>query len=374
MENRCKRQDDFNLKKKNVMTRLIIDGHLDLAMNALEWNRDLTQNIEQIRDSEKGMTDKPDRGMNTVSFNAMRNGKVGLCVATQIARYVKPGNKLPGWKSPYQAWAMTQAQLAWYKAMEEAGQMFQITNKAQLDTHLKLWDNPPGNAPVGYILSLEGADSIINLSYLERAFRDGLRAIGPAHYGPGVYAQGTDATGGLPEKGKELLKEMENLGVILDASHLNDECFFEAIDLFHGPVWASHNNCRVFVPHNRQIADEQIIELIDRESVIGIALDAWMMVQYWERGKSTPQSMGVSLIQIVNNIDHICQIAGNSMHAGIGSDLDGAFGKEQSPQEIDTIADLQKLPTLLSAKGFTPADIDNIMFGNWLRFVRKAWS
>ncbi|HJZ38940.1 MAG TPA: membrane dipeptidase [Bacteroidales bacterium] len=353
---------------------LITDGHLDLSMNALEWNRNLILPVEDIREQEKGMTDKPDRSKGTVSFPAMRKGKVGLCVATQIARFVKPDNKLSGWKSPYQAWAMTQGQLAWYRAMEDIGEMIHITGKGQLERHLELWKDPPANAPIGYILSLEGADSILSPAYLERAFADGLRAIGPAHYGPGTYAQGTDASGGISNKGRELLKEMERLGIILDATHLNDESFRDALDLFHGPVWASHNNCRVFVPHNRQFEDRQILELIQRDAVIGVALDAWMMVPGWIRGKSTPESMGVTLELMINNIDQICQLAGNSRHAAIGSDLDGAFGIEQSPQDLDTIADLQKLPGMLKKRGYNDQDIENILSANWIRFLKKAWA
>jgi membrane dipeptidase len=353
---------------------LIIDGHLDLAMNAMEWNRDLRQPVGQIRATEAGMHDKPDRALGTVSLPEMRSGRVGLCVATQIARFVKPGSKLPGWKSPEQAWAMTQAQLAWYRTMEEAGEMKQITDREQLEAHLLLWENPPAQAPVGYILSLEGADSLVSLKHLEIAYAYGLRAIGPGHYGPGTYAQGTDAKGGIPQKGKELLHEMERLGLILDATHLNDECFWESMDLFHGAVWASHNNCRVFVNHNRQFTDDQIRELIRRKAVIGVALDAWMMVPGWERGKSTPAAMQVTLQLAANNIDHICQLAGNAHHAAIGSDLDGAFGREQCPVDIDTISDLQKLKPILTGRGYNPEDLDNITHGNWIRFLRENWS
>jgi membrane dipeptidase len=352
---------------------LIMDGHLDLAMNALEWNRDLTLPVYEIRKLEAGMQDKPDRMHGTVSLPALREGNVGLCVATQIARYVKPGNPLSGWKSPYQAWAMTQGQLAWYKSMEEAGQMVQITDREKLENHLKQWENPGIVKPVGYILSLEGADSIITPAYLERAYINGLRAVGPAHYGPGTYAQGTDATGGITSKGRELIKEMESMNIILDVTHLNDQSFWEALDLFHGPVWASHNNCRTFVPHNRQFADEQIRELINRDAVIGVALDAWMMVPGWVRGKSTPQSMHVTLQLMADNIDHICQMAGNSDHAAVGSDLDGAFGTEQCPADIDTIADLQKLPGILHTRGYKETEIENILSGNWIRFLRKNW-
>ncbi|ASV30570.1 dipeptidase [Maribacter cobaltidurans] len=348
----------------------ILDAHLDLSMNAMEWNRDLTWSVESIRASEKGMTDKPDRGKNTVSFDALRKGNIGICVATQIARYVKLGNNLPGWKSAHQAWAQTQGQLAWYRAMEDAGELSQITTKNQFNDHLNRWNEDKVHTPIGYILSLEGADSIINMDYLHKSYEDGLRAIGPAHYGPGTYAFGTDSIGGIGRKGKELLKEIQKLKLILDATHLCDQSFWETMEVYQGPIWASHNNCRKFVNHNRQFSDEQIKELIDRKAVIGMALDAWMMVPNWIRGKSTPESTGVSLEHTIQNIDHICQLSGNALHVGIGTDLDGGFGLEQSPKDIDTIADLQKIPSMLEKRGYTNEDIINIMHGNFVRFLQ----
>lgn len=353
----------------------IIDAHLDLSMNALEWNRDLRKPVGEINAREKGLTDKPDRGKATVSLPELRKGKVGLVVATQIARYVAPGNPLPGWHSPEQAWAHTQGQLAWYNAMEEEGEMVSITNRETLENHTALWTDhtPDEQKPIGYILSLEGADSLVTLDYLEKAYHYGLRALGPAHYGPGRYAQGTDARGSMGEKGRALLKEMERLNIILDATHLCDESFWEALDHFRGPVWASHSNVRALVNHHRQFSDEQIKELIQRGAVIGGALDAWMLVPDWVRGQSTPQSMHCDLEKLVDHMDHICQLAGNALHIGIGSDLDGAFGKEQCPYDMDTIADLQKLPILLRKRGYSEQDIEHVLHKNWLRFLRTAW-
>ncbi|MBL7857037.1 MAG: membrane dipeptidase [Cyclobacteriaceae bacterium] len=352
-----------------------VDAHLDLSMNAMEWNRDLRQPISAIRDREKNKNDKPDRGNGVVNFEELRKGNIGLVVATQIARYVAPDNPLPGWHSPEQAWAQTQAQLAWYKTMEESGELVQITVLDELEKHLQQWNNTEAHdqKPIGYILSLEGADSLITLAHVERAYHYGLRAIGPGHYGPGRYAQGTDASGGLGKQGIALLKEMERLNIILDATHLCDDSFWEAMSHFHGHVWASHNNCRALVNHNRQFSDEQIKELIRRDAVIGGVMDAWMMVPNWVRKVSTPQFMNCTLDILIDHMDHICQLAGNALHIGIGSDLDGAFGKEQSPGDIETIADLQKITGLLAKRGYTQADIENIMHGNWLRFLRKAW-
>jgi membrane dipeptidase len=356
---------------------MIFDAHLDLALNALEWNRDLTQPVPELRKRERGMCDKPDRGRGTVAFPEMRRGGVGLCVATQLGR-VERGAWSPvfGWRSPAQAWAMTQGQLAWYRAMEDAGELVQIRDSSGLDRHLRLWTEqtqPRVSKPVGYILSLEGADSIISLKHLEKAVADGLRAIGPAHYGPGIYANGTDASGGLNSPGRALLCEAERLGLILDVTHLCEESFWEALEIFHGPVWASHQNCRALVPHSRQFSDEQIRALLERDAVIGCALDAWMLVPDWVRGKTTPQSTGVSLDHVVAHIEHICQLAGNARHVGIGSDLDGAFGTEQTPQDLETIADLTKLGPLLHKRGYTAEDIEAVLCGNFIEFLRKAW-
>jgi len=341
----------------------------------MEWNRDLQKPVQEINERERGLTDKPDREKATVSLPELRDGNIGLVVATQIGRYVAPDSKLPGWHSPEQAWAQTQGQLAWYRAMEEQGEMVQINNLRSLNIHLAYWNDgdPNDHKPVGYILSLEGADSIVSFQHLERAYEYGLRAVGPAHYGPGRYANGTNATGQMNSDGLALLKEMERLNIILDATHLCDDAFWQAMDHFHGHVWASHNNCRAFVDHNRQYSDEQIKVLIERGAVIGGAFDAWMLVPGWVRGQSTPQNTHCDLNKVVDNIDHICQLAGNSLHVGIGSDLDGAFGREQCPYDLETIADLQKIPALFKQRGYSDEDVNNLMHDNWLRFLRKAW-
>jgi membrane dipeptidase len=354
----------------------VIDAHLDLAMNAMEWNRDLKQPVSDLREREKGMKDKPDRGRNMVSLPALRKGKVGLVVATQIARYVRRGSPLPGWHSPEQAWAQSQAQLAWYQAMTNSGEMTQVKDLTELEAHIKKWEDfsiPDHDKPVGFILSLEGADSLVNLSYLEKAYDYGLRALGPAHYGEGRYAGGTGTEDGFSEAGKKLLREMDSLHMILDVTHLTDTGFKEAMEIYRGPVWASHHNCRALVKNQRQLTDDQIGVLIERGAVIGGVLDAWMLTEGWIRGVSLPKAMGASLNRLIDHYDHICQIAGNANHIAIGSDLDGMFGTEQSPFDMDTIADLQKLPDLLKQRGYSGPDIQNILHGNWLRFLKNAW-
>lgn len=353
----------------------IIDAHLDLSMNAMEWNRDLRLPVHAIRKREEGMTDKPDRARGTVSLPELRKGNIGLVVATQIARYTAPGNPLPGWHSPEQAWAQTQAQLHWYHAMEATGEMIQINDLKSLEAHLALWNNslPNDTKPVGYLLSLEGADSLVTIDHLHKAYAYGLRAVGPAHYGPGRYANGTNATGRLNEMGRALLKEMESLNMILDATHLCDDAFWDAMELYNGTIWASHNNCRSLVNHNRQFSDEMIKALIEKKAVIGGALDAWMMVPGWQKGKSDLKLMNCNLEKMIDHMDHICQLAGNTLHVGMGTDLDGAFGKEQCPYDLDTISDLQNIPALLTKRGYSKTDCENIMHGNWIRILKETW-
>ena len=226
---------------------------------------------------------------------------------------------------------------------------------------------------MGYILSVEGADSLVDVHYLEKAHAYGLRAVGLSHFGPGRYAPGTKMTGSITEKGIELLKEMDRLRMILDVTHLTDEGFNQAMELYQGPVWASHHNVRKLVPNQRQLTDAQIMRLIERGAVIGGMLDCWAMDIRFIDTVSDPWQLDIRLENLVDHWDHICQLAGNSLHVAIGSDLDGIFGREQSPWDMESIADLQKYQSILSKRGYKEDDITNIFHGNWLRFLRSAW-
>ena len=359
---------------------MIIDAHLDLATNALAYNRDLTQPVHAIRERERemGWTDHPDRGRGTVALPDLRRGGVGLVFATMIAR-VQPRNtvpanvRLPGWHSPAQAWADAQRQLAWYREMEQQGEMVQITDRETLAAHLVTWQHATdsGRLPIGYVLALEGADSIVTLDHLHRFYEQGLRSIGPAHFGPGRYAPGTGSDGGgLTPAGRDLLREMDGLGMILDLTHLTDKGFFEALDIYQGTVIASHQNCRAIIPGERQFSDDQIRAVIERGGVLGGALDAWMLHAGYERGQYESRDLDIGLERIIDHYDHICQLAGNADHIGIGSDLDGLFGTEQSPYDLDTIADLDKLGPLLERRGYAAKDRERVFSGNWLRVLR----
>ncbi len=218
---------------------------------------------------------------------------------------------------------------------------------------------------------MEGADPIVWPEQVDSWWEDGLRVISLSHYGVSAYAHGTETEGGLTGLGKSLLQGMEKVGMILDLTHLADQTFWEALEIFPGPVLASHNNCRALVPGDRQFSDDQLRAIIERGGVIGVALDAWMLYPGWIKGQ-TPSSV-VSLEAVADHIDHICQLAGNARHAGIGSDLDGGYGTEQCPHDLDTIADLQKIADLLRKRGYSEADVEAIMYGNWLRFFQETW-
>lgn len=350
---------------------LIIDAHLDLAWNALNWNRDLSLPIAEIRKAELKMTEKH-RGACTVCLPEMRKGEIAICLATLLARSSGLNEPLLDYKSREIASAMALGQLAYYRILERKGQMRMLTSNRGLDQHLVQWTRACDNsAPLGYILSMEGADPILSPGELSQWWADGLRVLGLAHYGVNHYAAGTGSFGGLTAEGVELLREMETVGMILDLTHLAEEGFWEALEQFRGPVLASHTNCRALVPGDRQFSDDQIRCLIERESVIGVAFDSWMLYPDYVFDE-TPNSL-VHLAKAVDHIDHICQLAGNSDHAAIGSDLDGGFGKEQSPHDLETVADLQQIADLLRRRGYSEPDVEAIMNANWVRFLSAAW-
>jgi membrane dipeptidase len=355
---------------------LIFDAHLDLAWNALDWNRDLLLPVADIRrrEREQGMTGKG-RGEGTVSFAELRRGEVGLFIATLLPRLLR-ANLMPAiqrYENMVGAYAAAHGQMAYYRALEKQGVLRWIRDAAALEGHVAAWQNGGDGQPLGFILSMEGADSVLAPEQVEEWYEAGLRIIGPAHYGVSPYAHGTGTEGGLFPPGPALLKEMERVGMILDVTHLSDQCFDEALDVYGGPVLASHHNCRALVPDQRQLTDAQIKKLIARGAVIGSALDTWMMYPGWVRGETRPEVAGVKLEHIIDHIDRVCQLAGNSNHAAIGTDLDGGFGREQSPYDLDTIADLQRLPEMLRKRGYKSDAIRGVMHGNWVRFFKQAW-
>jgi membrane dipeptidase len=211
---------------------------------------------------------------------------------------------------------------------------------------------------------------VVSPSQLPLWWEDGLRAVSLVHYGVSKYAHGTGADGPLTADGRALLDAMNEIGAVLDVTHQCDASFWESLERFKGPVLASHQNCRALVPGGRQMSDDQLRALIERDAIVGPALDNWMLYPGYVRGE-TPNT-AVQLADYVEHIDHICQLAGNARHVAIGSDLDGGYGYEQTPHDLNTIADLQRVPDMLRERGYSPDDVADIMAGNAIRFFRGA--
>jgi membrane dipeptidase len=346
---------------------LIIDAHLDLSWNALQWNRDLLQSVYTIRTQEQAMVTKG-RGQNTVALPEMRKGKVFLSFVTMLARSTGRPVDYIDYHSTAQAYAVAQGQLAYYRALEQQGHARIIENKISLESHLKEWQTS-SSAPLGFVLSMEGADPILEPEQLETWYKQGLRLLGPTHYGPGRYAGGTATELGLTDLGRPLLKEMSRLGILLDMTHLSDQSFWEVLEHYEGYVLASHNNARALVPHQRQFSDEQLKAIFARGGVVGIALDSWMLKFDWNAANNHQ----VTLEHVCDHIAYLCELAGDTRHVALGTDLDGGFGREQSPGDLDTIADLQKLVGRLQERGFSQEDVERVMYGNWFRLLKQVW-
>ena len=365
--------------------RPIIDAHLDIAWNALSYDRDQLLEVGRMREIESGMSGDS-RGNCTVSLPEMRRANVRVCLATILCRSLPDelpeldanigeiGDRSHGpvilredldFANQTIACAAGQGQMAYYRLLEQQGHVRLIGSRDELD---RLWAEP--DAPLGVILSMEGCDPIIEPIQARWWFDQGLRTACLAHYGPSAYAMGTGGDGPLTTKGRELLGEFARLGLILDLVHTADIAFAEALELYDGPVFVSHGNCRALVEHDRQLSDDQIAAIVERAGVIGVVMDEWMLVPGYVRGnRNRPRA---SIESVVAHIDHICSIAGNTNHVAIGSDLDGGFGTEQTPVGLETIADLHRIAEVLIRQGFSDLQVNQVFSENWLRFFREA--
>ena len=357
--------------------RPIIDSHLDLAWNALYFNRDLLLEVADVRRSEQGLTDELARGRNTVSFPELRKAGVAVCLATLMGRSgpdVPPRVPLKRTDLDYSsqgiAYAHAKGQLAYYRFLEQRGHLRFIRTRTELKTHWQEWSHSPATTAPGIILSMEGADPIVEPSQVRAWWEDGLRVVGPVHYGRSQYACGTSTDGPLTSRGVDLLREFATTGMILDVTHLSDRSLVHALESYSGPLLASHHNCRALVPGDRQLSDEQIGKLIQRNAVIGTAFDAWMLYPGWKRGETNRDVVGIEAA--ADHIDHICQLAGSARHCALGTDLDGGFGTEQTPRDLETYSDVHKLEAILASRGYRNEDVDGIFYGNWLRFFSEV--
>jgi membrane dipeptidase len=362
---------------------IVWDAHLDLAFNALNANRNLLDPVSLIRARETSLENTVPTGwgraQGTVAFPQMYQGRVAVSFATLLAGVDAEPRAHVDYETAFQAHGVALGQMAYYQALEKEGYVRILTELSALDAHIAQWEawdedeaaKPEDAPPLGFIIDIEGADPILNPVELQEWWDLGLRVIMLGHFGPGRYTGGTGTDLPLNDMGVELLKEAQRLGMVFDITHLSDQAFWQSLELFEGPVIASHSNARVLVPGQRQLSDAQLQAIIQRKGVIGISADVWMLDPDWVAGVGTNEN--VTLATMVDHIDYMCQLAGDSLHAGIGTDLDGGFGYLQSPNDLDTIADLQKISGLLAGRGYSETDIANIMYRNFLTVMHEAW-
>jgi membrane dipeptidase len=359
--------------------KLIVDSHLDLAWNAMLMNRDLSVELAELNQREAGIHDTPYRGNATTVLPEMRRGSVCCCLGTLVAGASSRGGATRfTFASVDIANSFACGQLNYYHQLENRNEVRILSTSRDLASHVANWEKANNNQrarlPVGIIVAFEGCDSITTPQEAESWFNHGVRCASLVHYGEGRYAGGTGTNEPLTPLGRELLAEFSRLGILLDVTHLSDQAFEDVLDFHAGPIFASHQNCRALVPRPRQFTDEQIVEVIDRGGVIGVACDNWMLSPHWPAQNVAgvrPDRSNVPVDTLADHIDHICQLAGNANHAAIGSDLDGGFGTEQAPWGIDSIADLQKLDTILQHRGYSDDEVALVLGRNWISFFQK---
>lgn len=348
---------------------MLFDAHLDLALNGVDWNRDLRQTVEDIRAQETALQ-MPEAGRrtNTLSLPELRESGLAVCLATLLARLEPQINHSFGWTSPETCYAMAHAHLAYYRALERAGHVTWIRSRTDLQSHADRFAAAPAITPLGIILTMEGADPILTPDTVFEYHAAGLRALGLTHYGTNRYGGGTNSQVGLAVDAVPLLKNCEQLGITIDMTHLSDIAFWQVLEHFQGPIHASHQNARGICNWQRQFSDAQIRAVIERQGVLGVSMDVIMLQEGYVRGVTPPV---VTLERAVDQIRYVADLAGSIDCVGIGSDLDGAYGNEQTPVGLSRYRDLLKIEDIMLRRGFTPEDVEAVFFGNWFRFFMR---
>lgn len=343
----------------------LIDAHLDLAFNAVGKHADLRLPIDQLRRTEFGRLMAAKTETPTVCLPALRDGGVGLVFATIFSP--SRGSVFnvagPSYDSPDEARAIGLRQMRYYDELAAAGEVSLVRTRSDLDRALA---TDSTIARPALLISMEGADPIREMAEVEQWRAAGLRIIGPA-WARTRFGGGTGAPGGLTDLGRELLAEMRRARLGLDLAHQSDDGFWESLDRFDGPVCVSHANCREIVPGDRQITDEMIRAIVERDGVIGIVL----YNRYLRPGYQHADGKAVRMAEVVAHIERVCAIAGSTRHVGIGSDLDGGLGLEWTPVGLESVADLPKIGDALRAAGWRDADVDNVLHANWSRWLRE---
>ena len=359
---------------------LIVDSHEDLAWNLLTFERDYSRSAAETRQREKDQPMAVQAGEELLGWPDYQRGQVAVVFSTLFAaparrRVGKWENQIYPDNDYESAYRLYFAQLmAYHRLGEEYPEKFHMIQFiSDLDELLSDWEKPTSTKkghPVGLVVLMEGAEAIRSLDELDEWWSLGLRAIGPAWAGT-RYCGGTLEPGPLSKEGHDLLDEMAKFNFALDLSHMDEEAALQALDAYPGPVMVSHGNCAALLPDvdtNRHLTDRLIRGILEREGVIGVVPYNRFLKAGWEKGDPR---QGILLEHLIPHIDHICQMAGEASHVGIGSDFDGGFGLQSIPEDVDTIADLQNLVPLLTRRGYSEDDIASILSGNWLDHLRS---
>jgi membrane dipeptidase len=358
--------------------RLIVDAHEDIASNMLTFGRDPTRSVVETRARESAGGACNPQGEALLGYPEHVRGGVAVVFATLNAIPVR--RKLYEWETQCystqaEANRLARAQAdAYHRLVESHADKFQlVTDRTALRDVLDTWAGTVPAAPrVGLVLMIEGADCVQEPEELQEWFAVGVRIVGPAWSGT-RYCGGTREPGPLAPDGHRLLQLMDDLGTMLDLSHMAEQAYYEALDRFSGTIIASHSNARALLDGSpvpdRHLSDAMIRRLVERDGVIGVAPYNRFLKGGWlpEDGRAV-----VTLEHVIRQIDHICQLAGDAQHAGLGSDFDGGFGLSQLPTGLDSIADLQSIGESLAQSGYQPADVEAILSGNWLRMLRRG--
>lgn len=358
---------------------LIVDAHADLAWNMFSYGRDYTRSAAETRKLEIGSGAVQENGDTLLGWPDYQRGKVAIVFSTLFAcpiRFKTSETEKQIYKNFDEAHRLYREQLMTYHRMtDKTPDKFRlIASNSDLKLILDHWNepNPESGHPVGMVVLMEGAEGIRNPSELEEWHELGVRLIGPAWVGT-RYCGGWREPGPLTDDGRKLLSAMADYNFTLDLSHMDEQAAVEALDIYRGPIVGTHGNCLSLMPNansNRHFSDRIIEGIIERDGVVGVVpFNAYLKVGWNYKKNHSREEVPLSVV--ADHIDHICQLAGNSLHAGIGSDFDGGFGLQQVPPEIDTIADMQKLVSLLQARGYTDEDTVNILGGNWITRLKR---
>jgi membrane dipeptidase len=348
---------------------IIVDGHEDIAWNALALRRDVRLSASEVRRLEQGSDIPAREGIRMLGLPDWLAGGIAVVFGTIFAEPAKRTHpQLHTYTTSEEAHKLAQAQIDYYHRLaDECEQIALIGSRNDLDGVLA--SQKSEKPQVGIVPLMEGADPIREPAEAEMWFERGLRLVSLSWATGSCYAGGDASPGPLTDKGRRLLEVMAELGMILDVSHLAEEAFIEAVDRFEGRVVASHANPRARVPGQRQLSDAMIRRLAERDGVVGIVLYNAFLRPGWSKGD--PRET-VTAAEAAAAVDHVCQVVGDVAHVGLGSDFDGGFGAESAPLEMDTVADLGRIVPALGEMGYGDDEIAAVMGENWLRLLREA--